>query len=96
MVDIVESVRIENVQALLSAPSDVDEVGFSEDPQVLGDRLLRDVTEVRTNLARRPWPISDEAQHRLAPRLCQSSEGLLATHVSYFRNSGPFVQVLTY
>jgi len=63
---------------------------------VLGDRLLRDVTEVRTDLARRARSISDEAEHRLTPRLSQRPKDRLPTHSAYCAQLLPQIQVLTY
>src|SRR5262245_37246293 len=93
-VENLQALRVEDVEALLSAPSDVDEAGLGEDLQVLGDRLLGD-GEVLADLARRPWPVPDEAQHRLAPRLDQGAKDCLAAHARIVQSSREHGQVLT-
>lgn len=80
-VEIAEPPRVQRVDPLLGSPGDLDEAGFSEDPEVTGNRGLRKRGKGGDQLSRRPVPTPQQIQHPPSERIGDRREDRVARHV---------------
>ena len=80
-VEIAEPPRVQRVDPLLGSPGDLDEAGFSEDPEVTGNRGLRKCGKSGDQLSRRAVAPPQQVQHPSSEGVRDRREDRVARHV---------------